>query len=149
MLREIPPFLIPIFIWWLIQCLKIVIDLVVQKKISFKSLWTSGGFPSTHGGITASITTLMRLLYGYESPEFAIAFCFSFLFWYDAVNVRYEAGQHASYINRISEELDDIFDLWGKMVLLKERLGHTFIEVVGGVLIGITLTIMWHIFFIQ
>lgn len=91
--------------------MKLIIDLITQKKLTRKSIWTSGGFPSTHAGITASITTLMLLQYGYQSAEFAISFCFSFLFWYDAVNVRYEAGQHASYINKISEELDDIFDL--------------------------------------
>ena len=64
----------------------------------------------------------MALHYGIESAEFAIAFTFSFLFRYDAINVRYEAGQHASYINRISEELDDIFHLDGKVSMLKERL---------------------------
>jgi len=131
-------------VWWLIQLMKLLIDLCVQKRLTRKSIRTSWGFPSTHAWITASVTTLMLMLYGFESAEFAICFCFSFLFWYDAVNVRYEAGQHASYINKISEELDDIFDLWGKMVLLKERLWHTFIEVMWGIMIGITFTLVYY-----
>lgn len=90
----------------------------------------------------------MLMMYGFESPEFAISFCFSFLFWYDAVNVRYEAGQHASYINKISEELDDIFDLWWKMVLLKERLWHTFIEVMWWIMIGVTFTLVYYQFIV-
>jgi len=141
---DIPFFLIPIMVWWLIQLMKLLIDLCVQKRLTRKSIRTSWGFPSTHAWITASVTTLMLMLYGFESAEFAICFCFSFLFWYDAVNVRYEAGQHASYINKISEELDDIFDLWGKMVLLKERLWHTFIEVMWGIMIGITFTLVYY-----
>jgi acid phosphatase family membrane protein YuiD len=147
-MNQVPLFFIPIVIGGIIQCMKICIDFLVSKKLSRKSIWTSGGFPSTHAGITASITTLMLIHYGYASAEFAMSFCFSFLFWYDAVNVRYEAGQHASYINKISEELDDIFDLGGKMVLLKERLGHTFIEVVGGIMIGITFTVVWYDLFL-
>jgi acid phosphatase family membrane protein YuiD len=47
----------------------------------------------------------MYLQYGHESAAFVIAFCFSFLFWYDAANVRYEAGQHASYLNQLNKEL--------------------------------------------
>lgn len=148
-MSKVPLFLIPIIIWWCIQFMKLVIDLCVQKKLSWKSIWTSWWFPSTHAWITASVTTLMLLHYGIESAEFAMSFCFSFLFWYDAVNVRYEAGQHASYINKISEELDDIFDLWWKMVLLKERLWHTFIEVMWWIMIWATFTIIrYQLFFL-
>jgi len=81
-----------------------------------------------HSGIAASITTLMLLLYGRESAEFAIAFSFSFLFWYDAANVRYEAGQHATFLNQITQELKElnafIFHEQGldRGMLLKERL---------------------------
>ena len=140
---QLPEFLVPIFVGGLIQLMKLCIDVMMKKKLTRKSIWVSWGFPSTHAWITSSITTLMFLLYWFESSQFALAFCFSFLFRYDAVNVRFEAGQHASYINRISEELDDIFDLWWKMVLLKERLGHTFIEVVWWVVIGATFTIFY------
>lgn len=144
-----PDFIIPILVWWVIQFIKVCIDFLINKKITRKSLWTSGGFPSTHGWITASIATLMALQYGIESTEFAITFAFSFLFWYDAINVRYEAGQHASYINKISEELDTIFKLDGKVASLKERLWHTFIEVAGGIVTGVALTIMYHLIFVM
>lgn len=148
-LTPLPDFLVPILVGSMIQVIKVCIDFLINKRITLKALRVSWWFPSTHGWITASITTLMFLKYGIESPEFAITFAFSFLFWYDAINVRYEAGQHASYINRISEELDDIFDLWGKAKVLKERLWHTFIEVAGWVVIGITLTVLYHLIWIS
>jgi acid phosphatase family membrane protein YuiD len=71
----------------------------------------------------------MRFEHGIDSTAFALAFCFSFLFWYDAANVRYEAGQHAKFLKKIGEELGGILDIGIKTPLLKERLGHTFIEV--------------------
>ena len=51
------------------------------------------------------------------------------LFWYDAMNVRYEAGKHAQYINEIKEELKSFSFIDYKLNDLKERLGHTLIEV--------------------
>jgi acid phosphatase family membrane protein YuiD len=75
--------------------------------------------------------------------EFAIAFGFSFLFWYDAANVRFEAWQHASFLNRMSEELDGILDFWWKFVLLKERLWHTAFEVAAWVIVWVSLTLLY------
>jgi acid phosphatase family membrane protein YuiD len=49
---------------------------------------------------------LIALLeYGFDSTIFAIAFAFSILFAYDAMNLRYEAGQHAHYINDLRVDL--------------------------------------------
>ena len=147
-LYAIPDFLVPIVVGWLIQIIKVCIDVFINRKITRKALWVSWWFPSTHGWITASITTLMLLKYGFQSPEFALAFAFSFLFWYDAINLRFEAGQHASYINQISKELDSILEFGGKGWVLKERLWHTFFEVVGGIIIGVTLTVLYHLLFV-
>jgi uncharacterized protein len=43
----------------------------------------------------------MGLEYGMSSPHFAISLCFALLFRYDAANIRYQAGQHAQYLNYI------------------------------------------------
>lgn len=141
----IPDFLVPLAVWWCIQFIKVWIDFFSTQKIHFASFWSAWWFPSVHSGIAASISTLMLLHYGYSSPEFAIAASFSFLFWYDAANVRYEAGQHASFLNSISEELDKTLNLWGKIVMLKERLGHTTFEVMGWIIVGVCLTLVWYI----
>ena len=42
------------------------------------------------------------------SLMFAIVFAFSLLFAYDAMNLRYEAGQHAHYINDLRFELQNV-----------------------------------------
>ena len=65
----------------------------------------------------------------------------SFLIRYDAANVRYESGKHAQRINLIKKEIDQVLKVERiksivhiPSFLLKERIGHTPIEVLGGIL---------------
>lgn len=140
----VPKFLVPIAVWIIIQIIKVIIDLVAAKRLQRTALWSAWWFPSVHSGIAASITTVMLFEHGIDSTAFALAFCFSFLFWYDAANVRYEAGQHAKFLKKIGEELWGILDIGIKTPLLKERLWHTFFEVMWGVLIGAWLTVLMY-----
>lgn len=141
----IPKFLVPVIVGCAIQIIKVIIDLLVLKKIQIKSLRSAWWFPSVHSGIAASITTMMWFEHGINSTAFALAFCFSFLFRYDAANIRYEAGQHAKFLKKIVEELEGIIDMWTKTWLLKERLWHTFFEVVGGIVIWAWSTIVRYL----
>jgi uncharacterized protein len=92
----------------------------------------------------------MALEYGMHSFEFTLAFTFAFLFWYDATNVRYEAGQHALMLNKIWAELSSVLDPRHKSPThhayghLKERLWHTVAEVVWWIIIGTWLTYLYR-----
>lgn len=140
----VPKFLLPIAVWCAIQVMKVIIDLIAVKELHRNALRSAGWFPSVHSWIAASITTVMLFEHGIDSTAFALAFCFSFLFWYDAANVRYEAGQHAKFLKKIGEELGWILDIWTKTPLLKERLGHTFFEVLWWIIIGAWLTVVFY-----
>ncbi len=142
-------FMIPLWVGFAIQCIKLVVDFFVEKKVSRSHLWMSGGFPSVHSGIAASVTMLMLLVYWVDSSEFALAFTFSFLFWYDAANIRFEAGQHATFLNQITQELKELNYMIFQWMpeesrtvrhILKERLGHTVLEVIGGIIFWAVLT---------
>jgi uncharacterized protein len=75
-----------------IQLIKVIVDIFGRKeKSEIANLWRSGGFPSVHSGISSSITTLVALMFGVGSMYFAVCFIFSFLFRYDAANVRFQA----------------------------------------------------------
>ena len=132
---------IPLIVWLLIQFLKLIIDFSIEKKLHIDYLRRAGGFPSVHSGISSSLVTLIWFTQWINTPEFAIALTFSILFWYDAINVRYEAGKHAKFINYISNELNAALGLEHDPSL-KERLGHTFYEVVWGILIGSIFTLV-------
>jgi acid phosphatase family membrane protein YuiD len=56
------------------------------------------------------------------------------------MNLRYEAGQHAQYINSMRFELQNV--LQKKEWPLKERIGHTPWEVVWGIIVWSLLTYM-------
>ena len=73
---------------------------------------------------------------------------FAFVTMYDAMGVRREAGEHArllnKYLNQIETENadvdgDGIPDKEVTEIDLKEFIGHTPLEVLGGVLLGILI----------
>ena len=139
---HIPLFLVPIVVWTVIQIIKLIIDKINGEALTFEKLLTAGGFPSVHSGLSTSLLVSIFYVEGVYSANFAIVLVFSILFWYDAANVRYQAWKHAQVINNMRNQLSSVFQLEycnvkGK---LKERLGHTFGEVIWGIVISGILT---------
>ena len=87
---------------------------------------------------SASLTISTAQICGVESSEFAIAFILACVVIYDAMGVRREAGEHAKLLNIIMRDDDDNFDDYEDCEL-KEKLGHTPLEVLGGALLGILI----------
>lgn len=150
-LMDIPyfPFVIPLIVGVIVQTMKLVIDAVKYKRVTFRNIRIAGGFPSVHSGLSSSITTLIFLQEWPESLLFAITLVFTLLISYDAANVRYEAWRHAYYLNYIRTELKDV--LWRKeenSLALKERIWHTPLEVVAGLIVGVWLTILVYELFV-
>ena len=90
-------------------------------------------------------TTLgIGLYHGFDNPIFALGVAITMIVTYDATGVRQQAGIHAQRINVLFDEL-----LHGHPVNqrdLREVLGHTPLEVVGGILLGlVTATAQWLI----
>lgn len=94
---------------------------------------------------------------GMGSVSFAIAVTFSLLFAYDAMNVRFQTGKHAEYLNLLRKDFHKTLTTNKmetprgisayKKVKLRERLGHTPFEVFGGILFGIVLTFVFYYLF--
>lgn len=141
---NIPMFLIPIITGIIIQAIKVIIDRYKGDKINFDKLFAAWGFPSVHSWLSTSLLITICYVDGIYSSFFAITLIFSILFWYDAANVRYQAWKHAEIINKMRSELSNVFSLeYGyETNKLKERLWHTFIEVVWWIIIS------WMISFI-
>ncbi|USN57489.1 MAG: divergent PAP2 family protein [Candidatus Peribacteria bacterium] len=77
---------------------------------------------------------------------FVVALVFSILLRYDAINVRYEAGRHASYLNTIKGELFDVFSRGEHHNhTLNERIGHTLPELLAGIVIGVAVTSFFYL----
>ena len=146
---KIPLFLIPLIVWGFIQIIKLIIDRFKWEKFNFDKLFIAWWFPSVHSWLSTSLLVSIWYVDWVYSSLFAISLIFSILFWYDASNIRYQAGKHAEVINKMRNQLSDIFKLEYCNVSvkdrLKERLWHTFWEVIWWIFISILLT-FWLIY---
>lgn len=128
---------IPILVGIVVQCIKFIIETIKTKKINIIRLFDGmGGMPSTHSSLVSSLSTIIYLNYGIESPLTSITIIFSLLVIYDSMGIRYESGRQAQIVNRLTGSN------------LKEQLGHKPLETLVGVFLGIILTILINRFLI-
>ncbi len=142
------PELVTCIVAWIVSSiLKIPVFFFMHRKFNIKLAFGTGGMPSSHAATLSGTTLAIGLFSGFDHPAFAIAVAITMIVVYDAAGVRREAGYHAEALNRM---LDDWFVIAKtpneEQKKLKEMLGHTPVEVVGGVLTGLaTALIMWLI----
>lgn len=133
---------VPFIAWWSAQILKFVISLITTKKIDFTRLVGSGGMPSSHTSFTVSLATIIGINIGIESIGFALAVAFSLIVMYDATGVRRATGKQAKILNRL------LYHNKGEIHLdeeLKELIGHTPFEVIGGAALGFTIAFLFYL----
>jgi acid phosphatase family membrane protein YuiD len=126
------------------QLLKCLVNFIFQKPVDFRLLVHTGGMPSSHSALVASVATSIGLIEGYKSTVFALAFALAAIVMYDAAGLRRAAGKMAGILNRITEDLyihrpDQVPDR------LRELLGHTPVEVIVGALFGVAVAYAFHI----
>ncbi|MBB5356144.1 hypothetical protein HNR43_002124 [Anoxybacillus mongoliensis] len=127
----------------LAQFLKIPLTKRKTKKWDWSVFFETGGMPSSHSAGVASLATYVALKRGVHSIDFALAAIFGLIVMYDAQGVRHQAGELAIRVNELTEEIErlkgaqDDGKLDRKGDLLRERLGHQPIEVIGGAFLGI------------
>lgn len=127
--------LVALLAWALAQVLKLPFEYIKERRWNWRLLFSAGGMPSSHSALMVSTTHAIGLFQGFDSPLFALAFAITMIVVYDAAGVRRQAGLQAQRINMIFEEL-----LAGHPFTqehLREVLGHTPLEVLGGVLLGL------------
>lgn len=139
------PELIACIMGWLVSSLlKIPTYYSIHRRINLKQAFGTGGMPSSHAATVTATTLAIGLFSGFDHPAFALAVAVSMIVIYDAAGVRCEAGYHAVIINRLIDEY-----VKGPLIdqkKLKEMIGHTPLEVVGGVISGtLTTLILWLI----
>lgn len=131
---------IPIITWFVVQVMKVIVEISKNKKINIRRLWGSGGMPSSHSAFVCSLATAIGLTEGFDSAVFAMSIAFACVVMYDASGVRRAAGKQAKILNQIIESERKNINVQEKLI---ELLGHTPLEVYVGATIGILLaTIM-------
>ena len=96
--------------------------------------FAAGGMPSSHSALLVSGTLAVGLYHGFDNPLFGLRVAITMIVVHDASGVRRQAGMHAERINLLFEELLK-GHMWDENEL-KEVIGHTPLEVIGGILLG-------------
>ncbi len=128
----------------LAQILKVLLYILVNKKIDFKIITTTGGMPSSHSAGVIGLTTAVGLINGFDSVIFAVSLGFSMVVMYDAAGVRRAAGKTAATLNRLVKDFTENTEIGHPYELLKELLGHTPKEVICGAILGCFVAFALH-----
>ena len=125
--------------WFVAQLLKMIINLLVERRFDLERLWGDGGMPSGHSATVTAVAVLAGWCFGYGSVYFAIAAILAIIVMHDAVGVRREAGKQATSIKQLAELINGLVGEKDEMVRtdkLKELVGHTPLQVFFGFLLG-------------
>ncbi len=121
--------------WALAQGGKVPVAFLRQRKWDWGLLVSPGGMPSSHSALVSAAAAAAGLCQGFDAPLFGVAVAFALIVIYDATGIRRQAGEHATLLNRIVEDLQV-----GRLPdgrALREVLGHTQWEAFWGVLLGV------------
>ena len=139
------------------QLLKLPIHYFIYQKWVPTIIFSTGGMPSSHCAFVSALTLSLALTEGIASPLFAISFVLAGVVIHDSIGIRREAGKHATVLNDMKKEFYDIINelnkgkAKNKLIVdkrLKELLGHEPIEVISGMLLGITIVLITYYIFL-
>ena len=135
--------------WFCAQFIKTVISILYGRIHSLYELvenliWKTGGLPSSHSALVASLSTTVGFRNGISSDIFILSLCFFMVTIHDAVGVRRSNGIQAQKINEIGRLLNkkDIIDYKP----IREVNGHTPMEVTIGCLLGFFIGLAFSLF---
>ena len=128
--------------WCVAQFIKVLITLWLDKKLDWRRCFGMGGMPSSHTAFVFSLMMAVAFREGAGSAAFALAFALAAVVIYDAMGVRRETGRQGAVLNRILTQML----VEGKPITenqLKELVGHSPLEVLGGLIVGTVITLLF------
>ena len=130
----------------LAQVLKTVVYYYRTGKWDFHWVIASGGFPSSHSTTVTALSLSIGIQEGFDSAIFAVTTIFSFIVMYDACHVRYYSGKNIELTQQLVKDLREMtglhFDDPIYQEKLKNVLGHKFVEVIGGFVVGLAVPLI-------
>jgi uncharacterized protein len=124
--------------WGLAQIIKVPLEYLQTRRWNWSLLLRAGGMPSSHSALVTGIAHGTGLVVGFDHPAFALAAAVAMVVVYDATGIRRQAGKHAALINAMINDLAAGHPLKGEQLM--EVLGHTPLEALAGVILGLIVT---------
>jgi len=130
-------YLITPFLAWLVAGVtKFLVNSLRARRLAF-DLIGYGGMPSNHSAIVASTAALIALREGPAEPALGVAVTLAFIVLLDASSLRRQVGRQAAAINALKER--------GAAPALRERMGHSRLEIAAGLLLGAAVALAVHL----
>ena len=133
-------FLLPLSSIVVTQALKIFIK-SNNRKLNLKSFMSYSGMPSGHSALVISLVTIIGLIEGIDSSDFAISAVLAIIVIRDALGLRMYLGQHGKILNLLVKDLKDDKYLDDEYPHLLEKIGHTIPQVIVGSGIGFLISL--------
>ena len=129
--------------WLFSQLIKGIIALLKIRKKGFREvlitlLWSTGGMPSSHAAVVASMAMAVGFHDGFGSNLFAISLLVAMVVMRDAMGVRRSSGLQALALNVFGRSTAEKLGIEFQPV--KEIKGHDPLEVIIGALLGIFIS---------
>ena len=138
--------LLPLISLFVAQVIKFFIK-SNKRNFNLKNLFSYSGMPSGHSAMVISLTSIIGLTTGWESPMFGLSLVFAIIVIRDAFGIRKYLGQHGNILNILVKDLDDDKMLDKKYPQLLEKIGHTPMQIIAGSLIGLTISLIGYYIF--
>jgi len=129
-------FFLPLLTWFVVGVSKFLVNSIRIRRWAFDEIGY-GGFPSNHVAICSAMVAYIVLREGIDEPATGVAAALLLVVVLDATDLRRKVGEHASILNVLA----------GKGLrrrVLRERIGHNWFEVLGGVLVGGFVAASYH-----
>lgn len=130
--------------WAVAQVIKAIIHAIVNKKFDIHRLFGDGGMPSGHSATVTSLAIITGLINGFGSAVFAVAMILAVVVCHDAMGVRQETGKQAAVLNELIELFSLPLDSELREIKLKEFVGHTPVQVLAGIFVGVVNAIVMY-----
>jgi hypothetical protein len=124
------------------QALKPFVDALQKRGFNVLRILDTGGMPSSHTAVVTTLTTGVAYYQGVSSPLFGVSLIMSLYFIFEATGLRQEVGHQARVLNEIVERLKVKGSHHVEPEVLRELIGHTWIEVFAGLGLGFIVALL-------
>ncbi|OGF28243.1 hypothetical protein A2477_00040 [Candidatus Falkowbacteria bacterium RIFOXYC2_FULL_47_12] len=119
-----------------------------RRKLTVKNFFAYSGMPSGHAAMVVALATIIGLTEGFASPLFGFSVIFAAIILHDAVGLREYLGIHGKVLNVLVKDLRDDKVLAEHYPRLQEHIGHTYMQIFAGALVGMAVSVIGYYIFI-
>lgn len=130
----------PLIIWAVGQTYKFLSNAAQRGRFKIADFAESGGMPSVHSAVVASLSTVTGIKEGVSSAIFGATLIFSLIIVHDAFRLRSVVEAHSKILNKLRLGLSPADQQLNPGVI--EHVGHKLPEVIAGLIFGILGTMI-------